>query len=353
MRVKVIQVSLLLIGSVVSIIERRRCSLPIPFVGGPILDLDGTQVGVVSFGLGCAREDYAGVYAKVSAVQEWLETNICELSDFCGADAITDTPIDISSASVSPSVALIRATPSPVVLETTRPTAMPSEAPTAEPTEVPSSLPSPSPSLRTSRPTSMPSQLPSDTPVETKGNLDGARGQRVCDDFFDQKFSIDARRGKRDCIWLQNQSQTVQDRLCKPGLQAYDVCEETCGKCADSCLDAWDSVFLVSIGDEGEPENRDCNWLREFPNIRSLVCVEGHAAYTLCLETCNSCAAEKDILLRDPPDFVGDALRERVSGGADHSDVDAYIIFSRMRGQEDKDDDDIRREWRTKDWFPR
>lgn len=50
--------------------------------GGPIILPDSqVQVGVVSFGIGCARADYNGVYARVSAVTEWIEEQICVLSD--------------------------------------------------------------------------------------------------------------------------------------------------------------------------------------------------------------------------------------------------------------------------------
>lgn len=40
-----------------------------------------TQVGVVSFGIGCARSNYNGVYARVSSVTEWIEEMICKMSD--------------------------------------------------------------------------------------------------------------------------------------------------------------------------------------------------------------------------------------------------------------------------------
>lgn len=51
--------------------------------GGPIMDDEtGDQVGVVSFGIGCARANYNGVYARVSSVTEWIEDQICKLSAY-------------------------------------------------------------------------------------------------------------------------------------------------------------------------------------------------------------------------------------------------------------------------------
>ena len=58
--------------------------------GGPLFTRSGdtfTQVGIVSWGYGCARPDFAGVYSRVSGESHWIKTQICNLSsdpqDYC------------------------------------------------------------------------------------------------------------------------------------------------------------------------------------------------------------------------------------------------------------------------------
>ena len=48
--------------------------------GGPLVNDDGYQVGLISWGYGCGRPDYPGVYAKVSAEVEWIKRTVCENS---------------------------------------------------------------------------------------------------------------------------------------------------------------------------------------------------------------------------------------------------------------------------------
>jgi len=54
--------------------------------GGPLVIKGSTPdedllVGVVSWGLGCAEEEFPGVYARVSAQHDWIREQVCGLSD--------------------------------------------------------------------------------------------------------------------------------------------------------------------------------------------------------------------------------------------------------------------------------
>jgi trypsin len=62
--------------------------------GGPIVIRDGNkhiQVGVVSWGTGCAQESYPGVYARVSSAHEWIKGVVCDDwgsdASFCDGDS--------------------------------------------------------------------------------------------------------------------------------------------------------------------------------------------------------------------------------------------------------------------------
>ena len=49
--------------------------------GGPVMDNDNTQVGVVSFGYGGCASDYQDVYAKVATYIDWIDEQMDD--DFC------------------------------------------------------------------------------------------------------------------------------------------------------------------------------------------------------------------------------------------------------------------------------
>lgn len=140
--------------------------------GGPLVSIDErtgahTLVGVVSFGIECAKKGYPGVYARVSSAEDWIKKVVCDdwESDakICGTSAPTATPSESPSATPSASP-----TASPSVSPSAAPTASPSAAPSASPSASPSAAPivtmAPTPEGYTYPPTKTPTAPPSSSP---------------------------------------------------------------------------------------------------------------------------------------------------------------------------------------------
>lgn len=175
------------------------------------------------------------------------------------------------------------------------PSPSPSKSPTSMPTESPAPSPSPSmsPSTPTSSPSASPTRHPTVSPNPTTGPpspspswIEPDRGQ-VCEDDMDGRFYVGEDIGNQTCKWLQ-ETPGVQPFLCIDGLDAWDVCPETCGKCSDACEDDDAATF----GYNGTVVN--CEWIRDQdPSEWESMC-EWQGPYSSCFETCNSCQTAMD-----------------------------------------------------------
>ena len=67
--------------------------------GGPMILSGGTydedvQLGIISWGLGCAQEPFPGVYSRISWEYDWIMENVCEMSSnppgYLGCTAMTE-----------------------------------------------------------------------------------------------------------------------------------------------------------------------------------------------------------------------------------------------------------------------
>jgi len=147
--------------------------------GGPLIIFNGeenVQVGVVSWGIGCASEHFPGVYARVSRAHSWIEREVCRGSEYaseagfdCGGDSgrdSEDTP-STNKPSKMPTTYTHLYTYTPTFSPTFSPTLQPTLSPTLQPTFEHSRQPSDKPHSEEPMPrssTKVPSRQPSNKP---------------------------------------------------------------------------------------------------------------------------------------------------------------------------------------------